>query len=194
MVTSMIHYAILIILTSFSITHSSDLFPKRRDTQHLCITDQYIKPIRALIVNTECCPSSFQKEIHTLMSNNGVYKQLFTHPTTAGLIIKQTTNKKDPVAPYMVALMYNTPGSIQWLKRELVKGKNNSTIVFSLGYMMRKLVRYDTHPIPTLEAIFSLRDCLNKVERNEFLAHKIKAIESARELKKKDLVTYLLSH
>lgn len=185
---------IVILSALLSFNYSTHSMQKRPDPQYLYITDQYIAPIQALVTIKEPKPSEFQKEIQTLMAQDKVYKSLFNDPTCAGLIIKQTCNQKNPETTYTVALMYNTKGSVQWLRDEILKQKNNLQIAQSMGYMMRQLVHYDTDPIATLESIFKLRVFLDEKGQREFLYHKVKAVESAHTLRKKDLVTYLMSH
>lgn len=84
--------------------------------QSIEVNQRHIETILEIGKQTKHNPVHMQAEINNLMQADKTWKTLLSHPFFAGRIVEQISERNQSEL-FPVAIMLNTPGTVQWLKK-----------------------------------------------------------------------------
>lgn len=84
--------------------------------QRIEINEQYVNTVITIAKQVKHHPVHLQREISNLMQNDKIWNKFLSHPFFAGCLVEQIS-KKNNSELYPVAIMLNTSGTVQWLKK-----------------------------------------------------------------------------
>ncbi len=84
--------------------------------QRIEVNQRYVETILEIGKQTKHNPVHMQAEINNLMQADKTWKTLLSHPFFAGGIVEQISERNQSEL-FPVAIMLNTPGTVQWLKK-----------------------------------------------------------------------------